>query len=178
MSFDHFVEGLEVRPEDDRGSTDIAACQINEAEIEARLGVQGGVGQAFGESQRAFAGLPRGVQLDDGPEVLTQVTRDPTLPPPVPERGGQNAGLAQAVMNLRELRESPEGIAEVQPDIDGLLQCRRCLREMAERAQGLLKERHGLSARRRAEGSLAGSTQVRHRFLPGLAPKRMMGEAI
>src|SRR5262245_37084506 len=178
VGLDHVVESLEVGAEDRSRSTGIATRQMDETEIEARFCEKGRGGQAFRERQGSFSGLQRGVEADDGPEVLTQITSGPALSPPIADGSGQRLGLAQMVVGLWQLGECPQRVAQGQPDIDGLFQRRRRRREMAQRAQPLPEELRGLSVCGRSEGPLAGSPQIDDRFVPDLSTKGVMGETI
>jgi hypothetical protein len=66
----------------------------------------------------------------------------------IAERLGEGLGLAQAFEDRSVVSEHKERIAQVEPEIDGLLQGITTFREMLQSAQRLLEARHCLSVGR------------------------------
>src|SRR5919108_467118 len=83
----------------------------------------------------------------------------PPQPPLIAQRLGEGLGLAQVVEDRPVVAEHKERMAQVEAQIDGLLQGITTFREMLQRAQGLLEARHRLAvggARLRLGAGLPG----------------------
>src|SRR3989442_1404162 len=81
-----------------------------------------------------------------------QVTESPSQPALIAQGLSQAFRLAKVVENPPALSEGMERIAQVEAEIDGLLEGLAALREMPQRTERLLEPRHRLPVGRAVEG--------------------------
>src|SRR5712691_11839754 len=95
--------------------------------------------------------------------MASHVREDPPQPTLIAQRLGERLGLAQVFEDPSLVLEYKERIAQVEPEIDGLLEGLTTFRKMLQRAQRLFEARHRLAVSR-----------ARHRHgarLPGVAER-------
>src|SRR2546428_789699 len=103
---------------------------------------------------------------------------NPSQPELITDALGKNFGLAKVVEDLLVLVEGVERIAQVQPQIDPLLEGFTTLGEMREGSERLLKAGNRFPVGRAHDSLRAGPTKVADGLVPDLAAEGMVGETI
>lgn len=90
----------------------------------------------------------------------------------------EGLGVAKAFAHPFESSKGQEGAAQIELQIDSLLQEVSTVGEVPQSRQWLIEVGHRLSVRRVCSGLGPGLTAVGHRLLRQLALQRMVGEAL
>jgi hypothetical protein len=136
------------------------------------------VPEAPGDLQRASAGHERLVQLAEIVVDVRHERTDLTAPAVVVQSLGDAFGLAQVLPAPAGIRQLVQHQAQLQADLEALLQRGRALRQHLEEAQRLLEPAPGVLKRRPRGGLASRLPEIVHRLLPQLAPEGVMGEPL
>src|SRR5262245_65681177 len=104
------------------------------------------------------------------------VGEDPPQSTLIAQSLGEGLGLAQVFEDRPAVSECKERIAQVEPEIDGLLNDVTTFREMLQSAQRLLEARHRLAIDGTRLRPGARLPIVAERFIPALPPEGMLGQ--
>ena len=108
--------------------------------------------------------------------MASQIGEDPPQPALIAQRLGEGLGLAQVFEDRPVISERKERIAQVEAQIDGLLDGVTTVREMLQRTQRLLEARHRLAVGRARHRLGPGLPAVAQGLVPHLAPQGMVGQ--
>ncbi len=116
--------------------------------------------------------------LAHGREVDTQIGGDPPEPLGIAQSLGEGLGGAHVIEDPRLFAEWQQGIAQVEPQIDGLFQRVAALGEVRQGCERLLKTRDGFAVRRAGRCPSPGLLAIGEGLVPHLAPHGMVGQAV
>src|SRR2546428_5454906 len=107
-----------------------------------------------------------------------RMRRDPPQPALIANPLGENLTVANVVEASLALSEGMEQVAQVQPQVDALLDCFARLGKIGEGSERLLEARDGFPVGRARGGLRPGLTEIGDGLVPDLAPESMVGESI
>src|SRR5437660_9772998 len=112
------------------------------------------------------------------PEVVGQVRRGLAETALIAEGSRERLGLAKTVENARELAERLQGVAQIEPEIDGALGALPAVGQSTEGRERSIEARRGLLVRAAGERLRPGLMEVRVRLRPRLALEGVVGETL
>jgi hypothetical protein len=136
------------------------------------------VPEAPGDLQCAAAGHERLVQLAEPRVVVRREGVDPTSPAVVIQPLGERLGLAQALQHSPAFTELLHHRAQLEADLERLLQGGLAFRQRLEDPQRVLEPDPRVLGRRPRSRLESGLPKIVDRLLPQLAPKGVMGEPL
>jgi hypothetical protein len=126
--------------------------------VRAHRDLEGRIPHELGDVEGALAGCDGPVRLAAQPEILTHEREDQPEPALIGERLSQLLGLGQVLEDPPEISERLQRVAEIEPEINGLLDRLTAPREVPESLQRLLEVSHGLPVSRPCRCLRSGPT--------------------
>src|SRR5262249_24919320 len=129
---------------------------------------------ASSRGESPLASRNSALMLTYGREGNTEIGSNLSDPLEIAQPLGEGLGGAQVVRHPLVFTKRQQGITQVKPQIDSLLQRVAALREMGQRRQRLVKIRHGFAIRRARDRPTPGLRAIDQGFVPQLAPHDVM----
>jgi hypothetical protein len=110
--------------------------------------------------------------------MIAQGHENPSEPALVPQPRGEGLRLVEVIWDLREGACHHQSAKGVEVQINGLFELLPALRDVTEGGQRLLEAHSRLLVGRALCRLLSGLPEVGRRPFPGLAPERVVGQAL
>jgi hypothetical protein len=146
--------------------------------VDTRFDLQRDIPQGLADDKGTLTRLKGAVKVPHYNEIVGHKGSDPPQPTVIVEGLGEVFGYAEVVEDPLLFSEREERIAQVKPEIDGLLTPGATLREVLQGAQGLLKGHHRLAVGRACGCFDARLPAVLQGLIPHLTADSVMGEPL
>ena len=144
--------------------------------VVTRLAFERRVAKLAREGEGAMAVVDGPVVVGDDPKVVAELTQDPAERGSRAKTGRDGLGFVKMGKDVLGFSETDEAGAQVEMQVDGVLNRGRALGKPLEDDKRPLEVRHRLAVRGAGQRTRSRKTEVSERLLLDLAFERMMGE--